>query len=77
MNAIMAATQLGGEIMGMGACLGQVRPGSLVIRLLVDGDPIEHVANLQQRDRFRAIIKDGAFWKSSNAVLCRHEVETA
>lgn len=63
MNAIMAATQLGGEIMGMGACLGQVRPGSLVIRLLVDGDPLGDV-DLQQRDRFRAIIKDVAFWKS-------------
>ena len=64
MDAIMAATRLGGEIMGMGDRLGQVRPGYLADLLLVDGDPLEDVAILQQRDRLRAIMKDGVFWKS-------------
>jgi imidazolonepropionase-like amidohydrolase len=64
MDAILAATRLGGEIMGMGDRLGQVRPGYLADLLLVDGDPLEDVAILQQRDRFKAIMKDGAFWKS-------------
>ena len=64
MDAIMAATRLGGEIMGMGDRLGQVRPGYLADLLLVDGDPLENVAILLQRDRLKAIMKDGVFWKS-------------
>jgi imidazolonepropionase-like amidohydrolase len=64
MDAILAATRLGGEIMGKGDRLGQVRPGYLADLLLVDGDPLENVAILQQRDRLKAIMKDGVFWKS-------------
>ncbi len=64
MDAIMAATRLGGEIMAMGERIGQVRPGYLADLLLVDGDPLENVAILQQRDRLKAIMKDGVFWKS-------------
>ncbi len=64
MDAIMAATRLGGEIMGMGDRLGQVRPGYLADLLLVDGDPLGNVEILQQRDRLTAIMKDGTFWKS-------------
>ena len=64
MDAIMAATRLGGQIMGMGDRLGQVRPGYLADLLLVDGDPVENVAILLRRDRLKAIMKDGAFWKS-------------
>ena len=64
MEAIIAATRFGGEIMGMGDRLGQVKPGYLADLLLVDGDPLEDVAILQQRNRLRAIMKDGAFWKS-------------
>jgi imidazolonepropionase-like amidohydrolase len=64
MDAILAATRLGGEIMGMGDRLGQVRPGYLADLLLVDGDPLADVAILQQQGRLRAIMKDGAFWKA-------------
>ncbi|MEO8008937.1 MAG: amidohydrolase family protein, partial [Betaproteobacteria bacterium] len=64
MDAIMAATRLGGEIMGMGERIGQVRPGYLADLLLVDGDPLDNVAILRQRDRLKAIMKDGVFWKS-------------
>ena len=64
MEAIIASTRFGGEIMGMGDRLGQVKPGYLADLLLVDGDPLEDVAILQQRNRLRAIMKDGAFWKS-------------
>jgi imidazolonepropionase-like amidohydrolase len=64
MDAILAATRLGGEIMGMGDRLGQVRSGYLADLLLVDGDPLDDVAILQQGNRFRAIMQDGVFWKS-------------
>jgi imidazolonepropionase-like amidohydrolase len=40
MEAIVGATRLGGEIMGMPESLGQVRKGFFADLLLVDGDPL-------------------------------------
>jgi imidazolonepropionase-like amidohydrolase len=62
-EALSAATMLGGELMGMGGELGQVRPGFLADLLLVDGDPVADVTVLQDRNRLRAIMKDGRFHK--------------
>ncbi len=62
-EALSAATLLGGELMGMGDKLGQIRPGFLADLLLVDGDPAEDVTVLQDRKRLRAIMKDGRFHK--------------
>ena len=60
-EALVAATRLGGEIMGLGDCLGQIRPGYLADLLLVDGDPLANPSVLQDRNRFRAIMKGGRF----------------
>lgn len=62
-EALSAATLLGGELMGMGDELGQVKQGFLADLLLVDGDPTADVAMLQDRKRLRAIMKDGRFHK--------------
>jgi imidazolonepropionase-like amidohydrolase len=63
MDAILAATKLGGEIMTMGKELGQIRPGYLADILLVDGNPLANVKILQDRDKLLAIMKDGQFHK--------------
>ncbi|MCB1502316.1 MAG: amidohydrolase family protein, partial [Bauldia sp.] len=63
MEAILAATKYGGEIMGMGDELGQIREGYLADLLLVDGDPVANVRVLQEKDRLLAIMKDGKFHK--------------
>lgn len=63
MEAIVCATRYGGEMMGMGAELGQVKEGYLADLLLVDGDPVANVRVLQDRDRLLAIMKDGKFHK--------------
>ena len=63
LEAIEAATRLGGQIMGQGDELGMIREGWLADLLLVDGDPSRHVKLLQDADRFLAIMKDGAFHK--------------
>jgi imidazolonepropionase-like amidohydrolase len=63
MDAIMAATKLGGEIMGMGNELGQIKVGHLADVLLVDGNPLADVSMLRDKDRLLAIMKDGAFHK--------------
>ena len=67
MEAIVAATKLGGEIMMMGDELGQVREGFLADLLVVDGDPLKDISILQDADRLKVIMKDGAFHKRDNA----------
>ena len=67
MEAIVAATRYGGEIMMMGDELGQIREGYLADILLVDGDPLADVTILQDADNLLAIMKDGAFHKRPSA----------
>ena len=63
MEAIVAATGYGGQIMGMGDELGQIKEGYLADLLLVDGDPLADVRILQDKNRLLAIMKDGKFHK--------------
>jgi imidazolonepropionase-like amidohydrolase len=64
METLVAATRLGGEIMGMGEELGQIRPGYLADLLLVDGDPLADIKRLQDPDALLAIMKDGRLHKA-------------
>jgi imidazolonepropionase-like amidohydrolase len=64
LEAIRAATQFGGQIMGMGDELGLVREGYLADLLLVDGNPASDVRVLQEKSRLVAIMKDGKFHKA-------------
>ncbi|MBC2666792.1 amidohydrolase family protein [Novosphingobium flavum] len=61
-EALTAATKLGGELMGID--VGQVKEGWLADLLLVDGDPTQDVAILQDKDRLHMIMKDGALHKA-------------
>ncbi|MGW1783379.1 amidohydrolase family protein [Streptomyces sp. NPDC002143] len=63
-EALRAATRHGGQIMGMEHELGLIRPGFLADLVLVDGDPLEEIAILQDRDRLAAIMKDGKLHKA-------------
>ncbi|MDJ0957400.1 MAG: amidohydrolase family protein [Arenicellales bacterium] len=63
MEAIVAATRYGGEIMMMGEELGMVEKGYLADLLLVDGDPVEDVSILQDQGKLLGIMKDGQFHK--------------
>jgi len=62
MEAIVAATRWGGELMAMD--IGRVAKGCLADLLLVDGDPLRDLAILQDARRLVAIMKDGAFHKA-------------
>jgi imidazolonepropionase-like amidohydrolase len=64
MEALIAGTRYGGEIMGMGNELGMIREGYLADLLLVDGDPVSDIRVLQDRKRICAIMKDGKFHKA-------------
>src|SRR6266851_3151206 len=64
METLVAATRLGGEIMGWPGELGVVLPGALADLLLVEGDPLADTAILQDRSALRMIMKDGALHKA-------------
>jgi imidazolonepropionase-like amidohydrolase len=64
METLVAATRMGGEIMGLGHELGQVKPGYLADLLLVDGDPLTDIKRLQDRDALLAIMRDGRLHKA-------------
>jgi imidazolonepropionase-like amidohydrolase len=63
MEAIVAATRMGGEIMNRPGELGLLKAGYLADLILVDGDPLADIRILQDRDRILAIMKDGEFHK--------------
>jgi imidazolonepropionase-like amidohydrolase len=63
MEALVAATRYGGEIMMRGRELGQIKEGYLADLLLVDGDPVADITVLQDQKRLLAIMKDGRFAK--------------
>jgi imidazolonepropionase-like amidohydrolase len=67
METLVAATKLGGEIMGRGHELGQIKPGFLADLLLVDGDPLTDVKRLQNLDALLLIMQDGRLHKAPAA----------
>src|SRR5262249_486238 len=65
LEAIRAATAQGGELMGRGHELGQIRAGYLADLLLVEGDPAADITLLQDCNRLRMIMKDGCVYKDA------------
>jgi imidazolonepropionase-like amidohydrolase len=63
-EALVAVTMRGGEIMAMEHELGRIEPGYLADLLLVRGDPTRDVAILQDQHNLLAIMKDGRFHKA-------------
>ena len=58
-EVLVAATRLGGELMNQP--LGQIKQGWLADLLLVQGDPVQDVAILQERQHLLMVMKDGVF----------------
>ncbi|HXA36725.1 MAG TPA: amidohydrolase family protein [Steroidobacteraceae bacterium] len=67
-EALMAATKLGGELLGMGHELGLVKPGYLADLLLIDGDPTRDVRLLQERTRISMIMQGGRLHKAPQRI---------
>jgi imidazolonepropionase-like amidohydrolase len=59
MEAIVAATKHGSELMRMPDETGTVEDGKFADLLVVDGDPLENIAILQDRSRLAMVMKDG------------------
>jgi imidazolonepropionase-like amidohydrolase len=63
MEALLAATKHGGEMMMKGGELGQVKEGFLADIVLIDGDPLADLSILCDQRKLLAIMKDGVFHK--------------
>lgn len=61
MEALLAATAQGGEVMGRPQELGKIKEGYLADLILLDGDPLQDITLLQDQARITAVMKDGAF----------------
>lgn len=62
-ESLVAATNHGGEMMGLGGELGQLRAGWLADLIVVDGDPLADIAIMQYRDRIDIVMKDGQIFR--------------
>src|ERR1044071_1854228 len=58
-NTLKCATQSGAEVMGRGADLGTLEAGKLGDVLVVDGDVIEDITLLENRDNILAVVQGG------------------
>ena len=65
MEAIVAATKWGGELMRMGDRLGQLKSGYLADLLFVAGDPVKDIRILQDPEKIAAVMIGGRFAKGS------------
>lgn len=62
MEALIAATKLGGELMDLP--VGQVREGYFADLLLIDGDPLADVTILEDKACILAVMKGGRFHRA-------------
>jgi imidazolonepropionase-like amidohydrolase len=59
MEAIVAATKHGAELLRMEYLCGTIEEGKCADILVVDGDPLENIAILQDRSKLDLVMKDG------------------
>ena len=67
-EALVAATKFGGQLMGMGDELGVLAPGYLADLLVVAGDPTADVTILEDTARIAYIVQGGRFHKQPGAL---------
>jgi len=58
-QALMAATGWAAECLGMADDIGTVEVGKLADLVLIDGDPLQNINILQEKDRIMMVLKSG------------------
>jgi imidazolonepropionase-like amidohydrolase len=76
-EALQCGTRFGGQVMGLGNELGQVREGYLADLLLVDGDPLKDLDLVVREKNLHVIMKEGALYKDCSAVPAREQAVAA
>ena len=75
-EALACATRVGAELMDMGHEFGQIREGYLADLLLIDGDPLADVSNLQRQERLVASMQNGKLHKLDRDALAHRQGRT-
>lgn len=70
-EALQCGTRIGGQVMGMGNELGQIKEGFIADLLLVDGDPLKNLDLVVHEKNLHVIMKEGALYKDTSATSVR------
>ena len=74
-EALQCGTRIGGQVMGLGDELGQIKEGYLADLLLVDGDSLKDLDLVVHEKNRHVIMKEGALYKDrSAATIVEHTV---
>jgi len=65
MEAIVSATRIAAETLGLGSRLGTLEPGKLADLIVVEGDPLKDITVLQRKEKIVLVMKDGQIYKRS------------
>jgi imidazolonepropionase-like amidohydrolase len=65
MQAIVTATKMGAQCMGLGSEVGVLREDMFADLLVIDGDPLQDIRILQDHSKLRLIMKDGEIIKKT------------
>ncbi|MCL4425435.1 MAG: amidohydrolase family protein [Firmicutes bacterium] len=58
-QALLAATKMGAELLGLSDKIGALEPGKLADVVVVDGDPLEDVKVVQKKEAILLVMKEG------------------
>src|ERR1700733_14217036 len=62
-EALQCGTRIGGQVMGLGNELGQIKEGYIADLLLVDGDPLKDLDLVVHEKNLHVIMKEGTLYK--------------
>jgi imidazolonepropionase-like amidohydrolase len=71
-EALQCGTRIGGQVMGMGDELGQIKNGYIADLLLIDGDPLKDLDLVVHEKNLHVIMKEGLLYKDIS-VTSTHE----
>jgi imidazolonepropionase-like amidohydrolase len=63
MEAILSATKTASEVLGLEKEIGTLEKGKLADLIVVDGDPLEEIRLLQEKEKVAAVMMEGQFFK--------------
>lgn len=76
-EALQCGTRIGGQVMGMGDELGQIKEGFIADLLLVDGDPLKDLDLVVHEKNLHVIMKEGSLYKDISATSTRESTIAA
>lgn len=63
--AILSATRTNAELFGLQSEIGTVEAGKRADLIVVDGNPVDDIATLQDAERVRLVLRDGEIFKNT------------